>query len=123
MWTLAKRLIHTAKIPSELVSSRDWLRKAKIKNSSKLRNKFFYDDHILTPIETPDYSDFPNPIALSILAESAPNETKHQFLIAFHISKYCQYILTESGLGRHLSASISEARIQDGFTLASNSAA
>ena len=112
VWALARRLIHTVKVPSELMEVTSWLKKAKLENSPKLRNSFHYDDKRLAPIEHSEYIDFPDRIQFSIFDVDAPRELTHQFHVATNLAQVCDAVIGRAGIDHILSVCTSNRRIK-----------
>ena len=123
VWALARRLVHTVKVPNELEEVRNWLRTAKLENSSKLRNSFHYDDKRLSPIEHSDYIDFPDRVQLSIFDVGAPRELTHQFLVAKYLAQMCIAVISKAGINHLLWTCASKRRLEVAFVTSGGKAA
>ena len=98
VWALTERLINTIKVPTNLERIRSWLRRAKLGDSSKLRNSFRYDDRLLSPLQDSRFNDFPDVVNDRILDEDAPVDGSHQIFVAIHVVQICMYVLRRSRL-------------------------
>lgn len=110
VWSLASRLIRTAKIPDALKPARDWLTRAKLTNSSKVRNSFHYDDSKLAPFNDPSYVDFPDVAIKSIFDSNAPVDLSHQFFIAQNLLSICNEVLQQAQMTQLLQSCVSLRR-------------
>lgn len=112
LWKLTERLINTVKVPEELKETKIWLRKAKLVESSKLRNSFQYDDSRLAPIENSKYVDFPDIAEEIFFHKFAPEVLKHQFLVTKYLMEICMMVIEQAEIGQLLSKYVSNRRFE-----------
>ena len=112
VWKLTRRLVDTVQVPTDLQEAKQWLHRAKLLNSSKVRNSFHYDDRRLSPIENMDYVDFPDVVGTSIFGDDAPSALIHQFLVAKNLIQLCYAVLDKADIVDLLAECASQRRVQ-----------
>ena len=111
VWILTKRLVDTIKVPRELENTKDWLRKAKIQESSQLRNAFQYDDSTLGHSDIRSFVDFPGCNKCNLFATDVPIEMRKNYLITKSLMEICSHIVSEVRMENLLSTCVSNKRL------------
>lgn len=110
VWKLTARLINTIKVPENLVAAHEWLRMAKVDDSTKFRNAYLYDDVHVSPFVDDDVNDFPDLATTRIFDQLAPVECSHQVFVTLNLMHLSTAVMVQSDLIKSLPQLVSKRR-------------
>lgn len=115
VWTLVRRLVDTMKVESGLRDTKDWLRKAKLAESARIRNAYHYDDSNVAPVPCGLFLDVPGSANETIWHLDCPSELTHQIFVARRLLLVCSEVIERAGMRELLDRCATECRRRNAF--------